>query len=187
MPYFETRDIAGISIFAALWGVLNVTLSPIFFNLFHLPFLCDLIGFASIILAVWWVRKVGTATLVGIIATLINFMVRPTAMHFLGFTAASIVFDLLSFTSGYNRLFKQRIVGSIILTIISIISAAIAGVIIGTFFMAPKALQRWGGVLGWAGLHAIGGIIGGIVGISIMNALAIRGITVVETKEKEKI
>jgi len=114
-------------------------------------------------------------------------MVRPTAMHFLGFTAASIVFDLLSFTSGYNRLFKQRIVGSIILTIISIISAAIAGVIIGTFFMAPKALQRWGGVLGWAGLHAIGGIIGGIVGISIMNALAIRGITVVETKEKEKI
>jgi len=186
MPYFGTRDIAGIAIFAALWGVLNVTLSPIFFRLFHLPFLCDLTGFASITLAVWWVRKLGTATFVGVIATIINFMFRPTAMHFLGFMAASVVFDLLSFASGYKRLFEQRILGSIILTAISIISAATAGLIIGAFFMSPTALQRWGGVLGWAGLHAIGGIIGGIVGVSLMNALSIRGISAPETPNKEK-
>jgi len=185
MTYFKTRDIAGIAIFAALWGVLNVTLSPAFFRLFHLPFLCDLIGFASLTLAVWWVRKIGTATLVGIIATIVNFMFRPTAMHFLGFTAASIVFDVLSFVSGYERLFKRRILGSIILTAISIVSAAVAGIIIGSFFMAPKALQRWGGVLGWAGLHAIGGIIGGIVGVFLMNALAIRGIAAEASEEKK--
>ena len=177
MPYFETRDISGIAIFAALWGILNVTLSPAFFKLFHLPFLCDLIGFASITLAVWWVRKLGTATLVGVIATIMNFMLRPTAMHFIGFTAASVVFDVLAFIPGYERLFKQRILG---LIIISVISAAVAGLIIGSFLMAPTALQRWGGVLGWAGLHAIGGIIGGIVGVSLMNALVIRGISVPE-------
>ena len=186
MPYFGTRDIAGIAIFAALWGVLNVTLSPIFFQLFHLPFLCDLIGFASITLACWWVRKIGTATFVGVIATIVNFMFRPTAMHFLGFMAASIVFDVLTFASGYERLFKRRILGSIILVAISIISAAVAGFIIGSFFMAPKALQRWGGVLGWAGLHAIGGVIGGVVGVSLMNALEIRGISIAEATGEER-
>ena len=180
MPYFGTRDISGIAIFAALWGILNVTLSPAFFKLFHLPFLCDLIGFASITLAVWWVRKLGTATLVGVIATIMNFMLRPTAMHFIGFMAASVVFDVLAFIPGYERLFKQRFLGSTILIIISVISAAVAGLIIGSFLMAPTALQRWGGVLGWAGLHAIGGIIGGIVGVSLMNALVIRGISVPE-------
>jgi len=185
MPYFETRDIAGIAIFAALWGVLNVTLSPIFFQIFHLPFLCDIIGFVSVTLSVWLVRKAGTATFVGIIATIINFMFRPTAMHFLGFMAASVVFDVLSFASGYGRLFNRRIFGSIMLITISIISAAVAGLIIGAFFMSPGALQRWGGVLGWAGLHVIGGIIGGVIGASLINALAIRGISAPEKPEKE--
>ena len=107
-------------------------------------------------------------------------------MHFLGFLAASIVFDVLAFASGYTRLFEQRILGSILLTTISIISAAVAGVIIGAFFMSPIALQRWGGVLGWAGLHAIGGIIGGIVGVSLMNALISRGITPSKMTRKEE-
>jgi len=186
MPYFRTRDIAGIAIFAALWGVLNVTLSPVFFQLFHLPFLCDLIGFASVTLAVWWVRKIGTATLVGIIATIVNFMFRPAAMHFLGFMAASIVFDILSFASGYEWLFKRRILGSIILIAISVVSAAVAGLIIGAFFMMPKVLQRWGGAMGWAGLHAIGGVIGGVIGVSLINALEIRGIATAETLEEKK-
>jgi len=186
MTYFTARDIAGITIFAALWGILNATLSPVFFRIFHLPFLCDLIGFASIILAVWWVEKIGTATSVGIIATIINFMFRPTAMHFLGFLATSIVFDLLSFASGYTRLFEQRILGSILLTAISIASAAVAGLLIGVFFMSPTSLQRWGGVLGWAGLHSIGGIIGGIVGVFLMNALISRGVTPSKMTRKEE-
>jgi hypothetical protein len=43
--------------------------------------------------------------------------------------------------------------------------------------MVPTALQRWGGVLVWVGLHTIGGVIGGAIGVSLMNALVIRGIT----------
>jgi len=191
MAYFGSRDLAGITIFAALWGVLNATLSPIFFQLFHMPFLCDLIGFASLILAVWWVRKIGTATLVGFIATIINFMFRPTAYHFFGFTAASIVFDVLAFSIGYRRLFEKRILGSIILFTISVFSAAIAGLIIGAFFLVPAILQRWGGILAWAGLHAVGGVIGGTAGVFLINGLTARGVTakdieIEETKEDRK-
>ena len=177
MAYFRTRDLAGITIFAALWGVLNVTVSPAFFQVFHLPFCCDLIGFSALILAVWWTRKLGAATFVGFIALIINMIVRPTALHFFGFFAASIVFDVLAFFIGYKRLFEKRLLGSTSLFTISVLSAAVAGVIIGSFFMLPTALTRWGGVLGWAGLHAVGGVIGGAIGVTLMNALTARGIT----------
>jgi len=177
LTYFGSRDLAGITLFAALWGVMNSIISPIFFQLFYVPFFCDLIGFAALILALWWVRKVGTAMLVGFIATIINFMFRPDAFHFLGFTAASIIFDALAYLAGYKRLFEKKLLGSIILFTLSVFSAAVAGLIIGTFFLVPAVLQKWGGILVWAGLHAIGGVIGGAIGVFLMNALAIRGIT----------
>lgn len=188
LVYFQTRDLAGIVIFAALWGVLNVTISPAFFQMFHLPFACDLIGFSALILATWWTRKLGTATFVGLIALIINMMVRPTALHFFGFFAASIVFDLLTFFSGYKRIFRKRLAGSITLFAISVFSAAVAGLIIGSFFMPPQALTSWGGMAGWAGLHAVGGIIGGAVGVTLMNALTVRGLTPkVESPDKSRI
>jgi hypothetical protein len=175
VTYFRTLDLAGIAIFAALWGVLNVMISPIFFSIFHLPFACDLIGFSSLILAVWWSRKIGTSSFVGFIALIINLIIRPGALQFFGFLAASILFDVLTYTSGYDLLFRKKLTGSIILFVISVVSAAFAGLIIGSFFMVPAALAQWGGVLGWSGLHAIGGVIGGAIGITIMNALNLRG------------
>ena len=48
--------------------------------------------------------------------------------------------------------------------------------LIGSFFLAQPALEQWGGVWVWAGLHAIGGVIGGAIGITIMNALSLRGL-----------
>lgn len=177
LVYFQTRDLAGIVIFAALWGVLSVTISPVFFRIFHLPIACDLIGFSALILATWWTGKLGTATFVGLIALIINMMVQPTALHFFGFFAASVIFDLLTFFSGYKRIFEKRLAGSTTLFVISVFSAAVAGSIIGLFFMPPQALTSWGGVAGWAGLHAIGGIIGGAIGVTLMNALTIRGLT----------
>jgi hypothetical protein len=176
MPYFNTRDVAAISISAALWGVLNSLFSPIFFRMFGLPFLCDLIGFSALTIAVWWVKRVGAASMVGLIATLINFLFNPGAVHFLGFTAASIVFDCAAWVAGYERAFKWRILGTFIVVVISTASAAVAGLMIGTLFMDSRALARWGGVLGWAGLHAVGGIMGGTIGGVLVNAISARGI-----------
>lgn len=87
MPYFKTIDIAAISLSAALWGVLNSIFSPIVFQMFGLPILCDMIGFTILAVAAWWTRKLGAITTVGLIATVINFIFSPGAVHFLGFTA----------------------------------------------------------------------------------------------------
>jgi hypothetical protein len=174
--YFKSRDIAAIAICASLWGVLNSIFSPIFFSMFGLPFLCDLIGFTALTITVWWTRKLGSATMVGAIATIINFMFSPAPLIFLGFTAASVVFDTASWLVGYDNVFKKtvNIVASMIP--ISTLSSGVAGFLIGNFFMVAPALIKWGGVLGWIGLHAVGGIIGGIIGVVLVSALISRGI-----------
>jgi hypothetical protein len=173
--YFNTRDIAAIAICAALWGVLNTLLSPVFFRMFGLPFLCDLIGFSVLILAAWWIRKFGAITMIGLIATAINFALGGN-IFFLGFTAASIFFDLATRLIGYNNSFKTPAFTVVSMMIISIASAALAGYIIGAFFMAGPALAKSGGVIGWAGLHTVGGIIGGVIGTFLIMALNSRKI-----------
>jgi hypothetical protein len=174
MPaYFNTRDIAAIAICAALWGVLNTLFSPIFFRMFGLPFLCDLIGFSVLILATWWIRKFGAITIIGLIATAINFALGGN-IFFIGFTAASIFFDLTTRLIGYNNSFKKPAYTTISMMIVSIASAALAGYIIGIFFMAAPVMINSGGVLGWTGLHMIGGVIGGAIGTFLIVALTTR-------------
>ena len=173
--YFNTRDIAAIAICAALWGVLNTILSPVFFRMFGLPFLCDLIGFSVLILAAWWIRKFGAITMIGLIATAINFALGGN-IFFLGFTAASIFFDLATGIIGYNNSFKKPAFTIVSMMVISIASSALAGYVIGTFFMAGPALINWGGVIGWAGLHTVGGVIGGVIGTFLIAALNSRKI-----------
>jgi len=177
MVYLKTRDVAAIAIGAALWGVLNSIFAPIFFSMFGLPFLCDLIGFTVLTVAAWWIRKFGAITAIGLIATVINFTFNPRGTHFLGFTAASAVFDVTSRLTGYNNFFKKPLYTMTMAIAISTLSAAVAGLIIGVFFMAGPALVLWGGVLGWAGLHAIGGVIGGFIGGLIVNMLVSRKVS----------
>lgn len=176
MPYFGSRDVAAIALCASLWGVLNAVFSPIIFQMTGMPFLCDLIGFAVLTVATWWTRKFGTATMIGLIVTIINFTLNPAGTQFLGFTAASIVFDAATRLVGYTILFKKPILSIVGVVPISTFSAAVAGFIIGTFFLTGPPLARWG-VLGWTILHAIGGIIGGAVGVSLITSLASRGIS----------
>jgi hypothetical protein len=185
MAYFNTRDIAAISMCAALWGVLNSIFAPIFFSMSHLPFFCDMVGFSVLILAAWWIRKIGAITIIGAIATLINFALVANPYHFLGFTAASIFFDLTIAILGYNKSFRKKTYTVASMMTISIVSAALAGYIIGTFFMAGPTFAAMGGVLGWAGLHAVGGVIGGAIGTSLVTGLYARKITVNNSSRRE--
>ncbi len=185
MTYFNTRNVAAIAICAALWGVLNSIFAPLFFSMTHLPFFCDLIGFSVLTLAAWWIRKFGAITIVGLLATVINFALVPGAVHFLGFTVASIFFDVTISLVGFNKPFSKKAYMVASVMPISIVSAALAGYIIGTFFMAGPALASMGGVLGWAGLHAIGGIVGGAIGTSLVTGLDARKVTVKRSEYKE--
>ena len=183
MPYLNTRMVAAVTMFATLWGVLNSILAPVVFSMTGLPILCDMIGFAVLTITVWWTRKFGTATMVGLIATVVNFILNPAGVHFLGFWAASVVFDVAARLIGYDRCFKKPVFVTVSMLPISVLSAAAAGLIIGTFFMATPALTKWGGVLGWAGLHAVGGAIGGLIGIVLVTSLAVRGVQRMDLKE----
>jgi hypothetical protein len=184
MTYFNTRNVAAIAICAALWGVLNSIFAPLFFSMTHLPFFCDLIGFSVLIIAAWWIRKFGAIIIVGLFATVINFALVPGAVHFLGFTVASIFFDVAISLVGFNTPFSRKAYTVASMMPISIGSAALAGYIIGTFFMAGPALVPVGGVLGWAGLHVIGGIVGGAIGTSLVTGLDARKVAVIRTEYK---
>ena len=177
MVYFTSRDVVSISICAALWGVLNTIISPVFWTVTHLPFACDLIGFTCLTLAVWWTRKLGTATAVELISTVINLILRPEATHFVGFMAASILFDITTRIVGYKTCFGNPKASGISLVALSVLSGALAGSIIGTFFMAPGIIGKiYGTVFLFAGLHATGGLIGGTLGFILVKAIESRGV-----------
>lgn len=177
MVYLTSRDVVAISMCAALWGVLNVTISPVFWTMTHLPFACDLIGFTCLIIAVWWTRKLGAATAVGLISTVINFILRPTATHFVAFLAASVLFDITTRIVGYKTCFGNPKVSAISLVALSVLSGAFAGSIIGPFFMAPGIITKvYGTVFIFAGFHATGGLLGGTLGFILVKAIESRGV-----------
>ncbi|MEM3420083.1 MAG: hypothetical protein QW806_07680 [Nitrososphaerota archaeon] len=173
MVYFTSKDISAIVLSSVFWFVLNITITPIFWEITRLPFLCDVIGAVALIIAVWWTRKIGIATMVGIITTLLTLLFRPAALQMLGFATASIIFDILTKIVGYEKCFK-KFLGEILFIIpILAFSTFIGGLIIGKFFMTFPAMIA---IIIFGGLHAIGGIIGAIVGIIIIEALKRRKI-----------
>ncbi|MCD6369435.1 MAG: hypothetical protein J7L38_06540 [Thermoproteales archaeon] len=167
---FNSRDIAVMALSTAFWSALNVTLAPIFWQMTHLPFLCDLLAMISLILGLWWVRKPGTGTIIGLATTFINLVARPGAFFFLGFTAASIVFDLAVYLVGYDNSFSKK-TSPLILVTLGVFSTWIASLIIGSFFMDGRVPLLW-----FSFLHASGGFIGSIIGIILVKSLEVRGI-----------
>lgn len=105
-----------------------------------LTFLCDTLGIISLIPVLWHTRKFGAVALTGIIATIIALALNPYATHFFGFTAASMVFDVLARLIGYKSCLEKPIFSIISLLFISTISTAVAGAIIGFIFTNPEFL-----------------------------------------------
>ena len=172
---FNAKDLAAISLCAALWAILNVTIGPAFWNMTHLPILCDMIGISILALVMWWTRKLGAASLTGMVATVLNLALSPSSIQFLGFTAASIVFDVTMRLPGYGVSLDKGIKGTSFILAASLLSTLVAGVIIGTFFMAPAILNSgYGGVAFFAVLHGVGGLVGGILGVVFIRALESR-------------
>jgi len=177
MVYFTSRDISAIALSAALWAIINWLIAPIFWELTHLPILCDMVGVSLFTLTVWWTRKPGAVSFMGLVATILNLILRPGSLHFLGFTVASVAFDAATAMIGYKNCLDRGRVSYASLITISFASTVIAGIIIGSFFMNPVFLSNmFGGVLFFAALHGGGGIVGGVLGIVFVIGLKTRQI-----------
>jgi len=123
----------------------------------------------------WWVGKFGAIITTGIIATIISLTLYPIGTQFLGFTAASIVFDILTGAIRIQKSPEKSIPKLTSLLLAAIASTAVAGVIIGYIFTSSSfLLTMFGGITFFVVLHIIGGAIGGTIGITLIKALSTR-------------
>src|SRR4030043_2280471 len=163
--YFNAMDVAVMVVFSALWGILTGTLGRFGFALFGLPVFCDFAAFFTLLLSTWIISKFGVASIVGIIGSVITFMLNSQSQVF-GFTAAAILFDMLMAASQHR--IRVKVFNLIFVGLATLVSAYFAGVIIGLFFMARSA--DWGLTI-WGGWHLIGGIISVVVAIPVVGVL----------------
>jgi len=170
LGYFSSRDLSAILLFSSMWAILNWILAPIVWNLTHLPILCDMVGTTLLILTVWLTRKPGASFLMGVVTTILHLILRPGSFHFLGFTAASALFDSATTLVAYRERLSGKWIDHMILIGISITSCLAAGAIIGSLFM------NIGGLYFFTALHGFGGLLGGMLGVSIIKALETRKI-----------
>jgi hypothetical protein len=168
--YFATVDIALIGVFCALWATLNLTLGPLGFAWFGLPIFCDFAVFFTLLLVTWITGKFGAASIVGIIGSIIIFLVRASP-HIIGFAASAMLFDVLMLASHHK--IDGKTYNMIIASLATALSAYFAGAIIGTFFTTkPPDLTTLGLALTiWGGWHLIGGIISLAITLPIIGIL----------------
>lgn len=171
--YFNSKDISVIALFSGLWALLNLAISPFIWQIAHLPFTCDLIGFASLIVAIRLTRKPGIGSAIGLVSTLLTLFLRPDALYFFGFTIGSIAFDIISGAVGYDTFFDRKATSLMLILIASVLCAGLAGLIIARFFMA---LPDFVSILAFSALHAAGGLMAAVLGYLSLSALRRKGI-----------
>jgi hypothetical protein len=120
--------------------------------------------------------KPGAVSLMGGVATILNFVFLPSATQFLGFTVAAILFDAAAYFLGYERCCRKGTLDLALILGLSVASAFAAGLVIGYFFMPPVALAGYGGAIVFALIHAAGGAAGGVLGVVLIRGLRQRGL-----------
>lgn len=168
--YLGTRDLIFIGIFSALWIILHLTIGPLGYALFRLPIFCDIAAYFTLLLIVWILGKFGGASLVGIIGSIVTLFLRPGAFHIMGFAASAVLFDVLCLAIRHRPF--TRLVNTIAVAVITVVSAYFAGAVIGSLFMTglPYWSLYWA-LTYWGGLHAVGGLLSVFITIPLIGAL----------------
>jgi len=164
--YFTSIDIALISVFSALWIVLNYYVAPLSFQLLHLPVGHAALVFFTLLLVAWVTGKYGATSAVGIIGSIV-VLLAGGPLPVLSFAATSLLFDLI-LTACHHKL-KTKLYNIGIAVLATAISAYTAGVITGVFFIPNSTLLFATTV--WGGWTLIGGILGAAITLPIIGAL----------------
>ena len=163
--YFKTIDIAFIAIFSALYIVMNLTLGPLSFQLLGLPILHDFGIFFTLLLVAWITGELGTSIAVAFIGTAIAIPLgAPTLI--IGFAISAILFDTLLIANHHK--IRNSFKGFAVAALATMISAYVAGVLIGALFMSNGV--QWALTI-WGGWHLVGGIVATAVTLPIIAAL----------------
>jgi hypothetical protein len=162
---FTTQDITLISIFSALWIILNYYVAPLSFQLLHLPVGHGIIVFFTLLLTTWATGKYGAASTVGIIGSTI-VLLAGGPLPVLSFAATSLLFDAI-LVANHHKL-KPKVYNMGIAVLATAVAAYTAGVITGIFIL-NQPLQFAATV--WSGWTLLGGILGAVVTLPIIGVL----------------
>jgi hypothetical protein len=146
-------DTALTAVFCAVFAVLNLILGPLSFQLLQLPILHDFAVFCPLLLVTWATGRFGTSLLVGIIGSIVAILLGGPPL-IICFAASAVIFDFLMSASHHK--IRISIYSLIIAAIATIVSAYLAGVVIGVFFTPDQTFQ-WA-LTFWGGWHLVGGI-----------------------------
>jgi hypothetical protein len=174
-PYLISVDIVLVSVFSALLVILNLTLGPLGFAWFGLPIFCDFSVYFTLLLATWITGRFGVASTVGIIGSIIIYLLRASP-YIMVFAASAILFDILMLAN-HHRL-DRKAHSVFIAAFATVLSAYFAGIIIGDLFsnMAlDQATLIWALTI-WGELNLIGGIISIVIALPIIGVLEKAGV-----------
>jgi len=158
-------NIALISIFSALWVVLNLTVAPLSFALFHLPVIHSLIIFFMLFLVTWATNQYGAASTVGVIGSVI-VVLAGGPLPVLGFIPAALLFDLLLLVNHHKINLKPLNIAVGILA--SVVCAFLAALVNGFLILSLAPIFT---LTIWAGWNVLGGVVGAVIVLPIIAAL----------------
>jgi hypothetical protein len=159
-------NIALISIFSALWVILNLTLAPLGFAVFHLPVVHSLIIFFMLILITWATGQFGVASAVSIIGSVIVVLANPQVLPVLGFIPAALLFDLILLVNHHKVNLKPINIAIVVLA--SIACSYVAAVVNGLLILNLALMFT---LTVWAGWNILGAIIGVVIGLPFIGVL----------------
>jgi hypothetical protein len=159
-------NIALISIFSALWVILNLTIAPLGFAVFHLPVVHSLIIFFMLILITWATGQYGAASAVSVIGSLIVVLANPQVLPVLGFIPAALLFDLILLVNHHKVNLKPINIAVVILA--SIACSYVAAVVNGRIILNLALMFT---LTVWAGWNILGAIIGVVICLPFIGVL----------------
>jgi hypothetical protein len=164
-PYLTTRDIALTAVFCAVWVVLNLILGPLSFMLTGLPIIHDFAVFFTLLMVAWITGRFGTSSITGIIGSTVAMLLSGMPLM-VGFLPAAIIFDLVLIANHHKiRISAYSLAVGAIATILS---AYVAGVIIGFIFSGMTLLMA---LTFWGVWHAIGGVLAIVITFPVIAGL----------------